>query len=99
MKRKAIAHYKRMIKWAKTQNPRARADIVKMSYELKDCWSSDECVYCEEYIFCGECPLASPNWEIEGCCGGLWDKMDDARTWKTWIKYAEQVLEYIKENG
>jgi hypothetical protein len=103
-KTKAIKHYEKMIAWAKKQRPRKRVDIFFMGNSISQIWISTYCSYCLVYLGCvlqktgKKCPLYEANaWDV--CCNELWRKMDKAKTWGTWVKRAEKVLEYIKEHG
>jgi hypothetical protein len=98
VQRKAIDHYDRMIAWAKTQKPRTYPNINLMLSEIKEDWTYTSCSYCLKYPTpgCNECPLSR---EDASCCYGLWYEMISAKTWKTWIKRAEFVREYIRMNG
>ena len=113
-KKDAIAHYKRMIKWAKTQPQRGEwPEYDVMSDNIHEDWYALHCSYCAKFMSheddvynpCYLCPLSLfkeksfPIDEGKICCNGLWAKINEAKTWSTWIKRAEKVLEYIKENG
>jgi len=111
-KQEAIAHYERMIKWAKTQPPgnriRYKHSVSIMFVAIGEDWYGKNCVYCQKYIKYSSsstnkpCPLTSyviPYCDDKSCCNGLWIKMNNSTTWKEWIINAEKVLEYIKENG
>jgi hypothetical protein len=103
IQREAIAHYERMIAWAKTQIGSDISSRVKMGEELNEVWNSEDCPYCKTFAFlrikgkkdshaCGWCPLYT-------CCETEWQMLIQTKTWKEWIEQAEKVLEYIKENG
>lgn len=104
-RRKAIRHYNRMIKWAKTQNPKSKVSKKKMEKEIGESWSGRDCAYCTEYIamWCGGCPLRpcgyATDYPGEVCCSGLYYKMLTTSIWSSWIKAAEKVRDFIKENG
>ncbi|MFA5423957.1 MAG: hypothetical protein WC374_08885 [Phycisphaerae bacterium] len=100
-KQKALKHYDGMIKWAKKQKPRARANAFDMLIETDQEWHSDDCPYCKQKRDdCLSCPLnGEVTFSHESCCGGLWEKMDKSKTWASWITAAEKVRKYIKKNG
>lgn len=102
--RKTLAHWRRMIVWAMTQDPQDRASRMAMKGEIGEIWTSDHCPLCSKYMygsFCRRCPLRLEY----GACGGLrnaWNSVNEAETWGEWIpaaiKMAAQVesLLYIK---
>jgi hypothetical protein len=93
IKEESIKRYEEKISWAKTQNPDEKPDRKKMYNAIGYCWFIG-CLYCINDC-CDECVL---NMNLK-CCNGLWDKMFVSSTWREWIDYAEQVLQYIKDNG
>jgi hypothetical protein len=104
IQREAISHYDRMIKYAQTQ------DSLDMPDQEQINWHGWECSYCARYSSdrveerkCIGCPLSKDGiamvWGSKNCCAGLWSKMDRALTWKTWLKYARLVRQYIIDNG
>jgi len=104
MKRAALKHYNRMIKWAGKQPANEKVCTTKMQTLLHERYFGDDCVYCQEdlkqqkkqnYPVCSECALC----KNDECCDRLWSKMVYSKTWKTWIKNAQLVREYIKKNG
>ena len=98
-KQKALDHYDRMIAWAEKQKPNEYADFEKMKYYIDEVPGVNDCDYCKKYIYkwCRNCELYGEN--NSGCCNGLHGKMCNSKTWKTWIKRAKKVREYIKDNG
>jgi len=112
VKKHAIAHYERMIEWAKKQNksenPEENPCYEKMEKELGEDWYAEYCPYCQEYknlvnYYCCDCPLQEENPIKPGtesnCCDGLWLDMSRAESWGEWIEKAKKVLQYIKEKG
>lgn len=100
IQKQALAHYDRMIEWVEKQNPRSRVDMFVMLDEISEGWTDDYCSYCKKmgvYDYCEGCELHTPG--HGHCCNGLWFKMNYSATWKTWLKYAKLVREYIRENG
>lgn len=114
IQRMAIDHYTRMIEWAKTQRQTDQALLSSMESAIKEGWYADYCPYCKYYktgeIYdfrydCGVCPLDIAVRSRNGfgpsslCCGRLWRRMDRSKTWKTWVKRAEKVMEFIETHG
>jgi len=107
-KEAVIAHYDRMIAWVKTTRKfRQRPKMMDMLSSIGKYWYGEYCLYCKEYSTmggCNDCPLhtdivGEPSSSNRCCCNGLWAKMAKAKTWQTWLKYAEQVRAYIKKHG
>lgn len=44
---------------------------------------------------CLSCELARGD----SCCNGLWNKINSSATWKTWIKNAKKIIEFIEKRG
>ena len=102
IKRKTIAHYNKMIKWAKKQNPDESKSKELMYVKIKQNWTGLSCFYCSVYYDSfgdcfGTCPLSAS--EDDSCCNNLWEIMDKSRTWGEWIENAEKVLDYINIHG
>ena len=96
IKKEELAHYDRMIAWAKEQKPRDKVSGYKMWDKIGEMWSNDDSSYCKRYgLFCGSCPLSLDL----RCCNRLYSDMHNSKTWGTWVKRAEKVREYIRENG
>lgn len=99
VKKDAIAHYTRMIKWAEKQPKRERPYTKTMEREIGENWWGHYCSYCQspeyECLELEDCPLGTD----EKCCKGLWYKMRISKTWGTWVKRAKEVREYIRKNG
>jgi hypothetical protein len=70
---KAIAHYDRMIAWAKKQHCSGLPDRDRMYNEINEHWYSDSCAYCNHYERdCYKCSLLTIDKEgEEDCCNGL----------------------------
>jgi len=98
VKRQALAHYDRMIAWAKTQHPNSYPSKERMDRKIGEHWQGRFCAYCCYYnTDCRSCPL-SPS-PFGGCCGALWHLLNAASNWKLWIKAAKKVRAYIKRHG
>jgi len=105
---KTLKHYDEMIEWAKEQRPRKQVDEWKMLTGIGQNWFSEFCPLCLKFFKsninrCGECPL----YLRYGRCGvsfdNLWEAMNEARTWDSWIRHAtlmrrqvESLLEEVK---
>ena len=98
---RALAHYKRMIKWARTQPETDSVNALLMHKAIKETWGAIYCPYCVSYagVACNLCPLYKLSSSGSHCCGGWWNKMDRAPTWKSWIKYAVKVYSFIDKYG
>ena len=100
-KRKALSHYKRMIKWVKTQPLMDKPDRTEMKDNIHESWFGYNCAYCAKYDdVCRDCILykLSPT-EGYSCCEGLWLDMNRAQTWHEWLYWAEQVYKFIQTHG
>ena len=105
-KQKAVEHYERMIEWAKkSEYEDSELMIYKMLVDIKETTGSEDCSYCKKYDFknnytdaCFKCELNNNNLDY-GCCNGLYIKMVQSKTRKTWIRYAKKVKQYIIDNG
>lgn len=95
IKRDALAHYDRMIVWAEKRRKNAPCASEMMDAAIGEYWGAEACVYCRNYE-CPKCPLGESPTE---CCKSLWKDMNEARTWKTWVKRAKLVRQYIEDNG
>jgi hypothetical protein len=103
LKKEALAHYDRMIAWVEKQPAGNESNHIAMFIEIGERYYGDHCPYCQKYgdsIYeCQGCELRGSEELGTACCDGLWNKMVDAKTWKTWLKYAKLVKEYIEKNG
>lgn len=106
---KSAAHWQRMIDWAKTQDPSDLVNRYSMKNAIGEVWYADDCAHCEAYHCEGNllkswsrCPLNPFKFfrkRYIRCCDGLWNEVNISWDWETWIRAAEKVLEYIRENG
>ncbi len=110
IKKLALSMYALKIAWAELQDPKTKVNYKDMEDEIKISWYSYDCPYCVDYIEtiieleeCINCPLYVAKKRnlnnTKHCCNGIWYKMDKAKTWKEWIKYAKKMVIYIEENG
>jgi len=95
LKEQALAHYARMIKWAKRQRADDKPRSGTMHLEIGESWGAKDCAYCASFDRCLACPLYTHF----GCCNGLWEAMKAATTWGEWLKCAHKIVEYIKQHG
>ena len=99
-KRAALRHYDKMISWVEEQIKADKSfeklepDSRYMEQHIKQHWDAAYCSYCITFEGCDGCLLDNP-W----CCGGEWQDLDNATTWKEWLYHAKQVRKYIGENG
>lgn len=104
LKIRALTHYNKMIRWAEKQSKRKRADCDVMLDEIGEHWHGDFRPYCERMglKFCENgCPLYGKEKTAGGehCCNGLWQSMNQSKTWGTRTKRAKKVREYIESHG
>ena len=111
VKNNSIAHYKRMIKYAKSRNPNDSYAINEILRDIEDIPTSYYCSFCTTYdnsinlIFdrpiCNDCPLYKETifntTKNKECCAGLWLSLTSSPTWKVFIIRAKKVLKYIKK--
>jgi hypothetical protein len=97
----AIKRYALKIAWADLQPKHEKVSEVDMSEDIGLGWYADDCPYCDTYVQCEGCPLKTGNFnskETKQCCGGLWLKMAESKTWGAWVKNARKVQEFIKNS-
>lgn len=107
----AIAHYKRMQKWVRTQLQKDYPSRHLMFIAIGEKWGETDCIYClVNNITCSTCGLWGKEYlqhkeEGEeylrgvGCCNGLWEKVNDSKTWGEWLEASKKVVKYIKKYG
>lgn len=105
LQEESIKLYQEKIVYAKMQDPDERPNADEMLKTIGHNWAGRFCPYCQEYmdknkselryIKCPQCPLGNTY----HCCGGLWQEMNYADTWKEWIYYTEQIIKYVKIYG
>lgn len=100
LKQDVLDHYDRMIAWAETQNPRSKVNSDEMRICISEWWYSDDCPLCKTYQNefsedCVKCPVYKKSKNYY-CRGTPWIKMDDSKTWKTWLKYAKLEREFLE---
>lgn len=89
---------------------RLHPDRIYMEDVIDENWDGKYCAFCQKYVLreytCKNCPLYSKRISVNfrnkttvssTCCGGLYKKMSNAKTWKQWLKYANKVYKYIEK--
>ena len=109
VKQRAIEHYDRMIDFARNYKCGNDALFMRMNMirEINEAPNSKNCPYCQIskldelplYEGCIKCKLYKGDGIKFNCCDGLYEKMYESKTVKTWIKRAEAVRQYIIDNG
>lgn len=99
-KEEALAHYDRMFAWVRTQLIDDYVDMGTMQTCIGESWYASCCCYCHTYYFdhdnpCSMCPLNKDR----KCCNGLWDELNNSRTWKEWLQNVWPVRDYIEKFG
>ncbi len=98
--KKSIEHWERMIAWVKKQPQTDKPYYFAIEGAIGEDWSDEHCPLCEFYLsVCNKCPLQKKH----GHCSGYekdrynnWNKVFNARTWKTWLKHAKVLLKQLK---
>lgn len=104
IKKAAIKHYKKMIKWAKKQDPHKIVLETDMKKAIGEDWHGSSCPYCLHFnaiktiYICWRCPLSGGP-DDSCCCGRLWHDLNASHYWGLWVKNAKEVLKYIKKHG
>jgi hypothetical protein len=103
IKFETIAHYLRMMfeaMWFLNDDESYDFLSSQMDESMQEEWYDRDCSYCIEYNFFGDCDdECSLKTFGENCCNGLWDIMDESRTWNEWLINAHKVLKYIIDTG
>jgi len=107
IKQKSIEHYDRVIEYAKKSKEKNAIEMMgNMFWDIDEAIGSGSCAYCKKhdfekssYIACLKCKLHVEKDGEFNCCNGLYVKMADSKTTKTFIKRAEAVKQYIIDNG
>lgn len=102
--RECIAHWKRMILWARLTQPELAApwDYVMHQY-LGEHWKGEFCSLCHVYadkekIKCTNCPL----YKVGHWCdrvsrhGNVWAQVNRAPDWLSWLRYAGLMLQLLQ---
>lgn len=93
LKKKTIAHYNRMIKWAKKQISDNAIRCNVMFSEIQENWLSLSCPFCKVFD-CELCPITINTKEGQ-CLNTPWHDMNNSETHEEWIKNAERMKQFI----
>jgi hypothetical protein len=112
LKAQTLAHYKRMINWARTQNPATEATEMAMMRAIGETWIAEFCPICQSAVRavragrhsqldCFVCPIGSAPFHRNiggrlGCDHTPWMQFSGADTWAEWIIIAEQEYAFIR---
>ncbi len=94
--KESIAHWKRMIKWAKKRDPMESCYAQEMLRSIEEDWFSDFCPLCKKYSgfcdnFCSGCPLDIFFITCEGAKSKWMELRNRSEIWMEWIYYAKRV--------
>lgn len=98
VKEATIKHYDEMLTYARNQPLGDKPDSWNMKMAINQNWWGCDCPLCFEYNpsgqVCDPCPLFKAGYG----CGGRspWSLMNNAETWKEWIRHASQLLTIIR---
>ena len=93
LKKDVVAHWKRMIVWAKKQPKRVVANAWIMQSNLGKWWGSSDCAFCLA-LSCEDCPFVIYFGRVCTLMGHI--EVAGSKTWGEWVKNAEEFLEKIK---
>ena len=101
---RTIAHWEKMIKWAKKQPEHYLTSIGAIHNGINQTWYGDYCPLCDKYykgsktkLTCKKCPLKIKY----GKCGrskirNKWHNVSFSYNWKDWVENAEVFLAQLK---
>lgn len=97
----SIAHWKRMIKWARKQPVNRKPDIINMFKAIGEIWHDDDCALCQKYYHefkgCDDCPLNKAFGECSSSKNNnLWFTVIKSKSWGIWIVNAEAFLKQLE---
>lgn len=93
----SIAHWERMLKWARQQKPLYKADSLEMKESLGESWDGSDCPLCKNYRFCKGCPLFEQQGDVcDGFNNTAWSKIHKSRNWSEWVINAVRMIETLK---
>ncbi len=104
LKQKVLAHYDRMIEWAKTQEPFSPAYSGFMHDDLKEDWYGGSCPLCSLFYydevkndgdFCKDCPVSKKTGKAD-CAGSPHYKMNRVANWEEWIAAALEERAFLE---
>jgi len=90
----SIKHWRRMIKWAKTQNPDTEPNHRDLWLGLQTVWNHGGCDVCKYFFMHLEekCVLNPDCCTKIRICHEAWNKLNFSKTWKEWIGYSQEFL-------
>lgn len=92
----SIAHWDRMIRWARTQPQDGKVYDEYMFDEIKERWNADYCSLCLEYYdSCEGCPLREAGNYCEDDCSA-WRAVCCSAKWDKWVEKAEEMLAVLE---
>lgn len=94
--KKVVAHWERMIKWAKEQPKGEDVNSNKMFEAIKETRAGIYCVFCRKY-HSSKCKLCPIEIELGGCFDIGYNEVGDSHTWGSWVRNAEIFLNNIKK--
>lgn len=96
--KRAIAHFRYMISFAKERDPKEIADSCVMELCIGESWRSVHCPLCIEYAgdACKGCPISAYTNEIN-CRGTPWGMLNNSVTWDDWIEHAESEISMLED--
>jgi len=93
----SIAHWKRMISWARRQDQPGKPDAYVMYAAINEDWFGDFCPLCGRTYDagCDSCPLSLSGNNCNNN-GSSWNVVDNSETWEEWIANAELMQNALK---
>jgi hypothetical protein len=100
----SIAHWERMIAWAKMEPEEEPPAEGYMRARLGENWYSYSCALCKMFGhpsqagICGSvsCPLALMGQKCSDD-GSCWESVSEAATWREWISHARRMLGLLRD--
>jgi len=95
----SIAHWERMVQWAKEQPKEDNTDYLYMFRKIKEGWYGDYCALCHYAEICDNCPTTKASHPECNSMRSTWKKVSNSKTWGEWVKNAEKMLKLLKSLG
>ena len=95
LKEKTLAHYHRMIEWAKKQDPQDYVDPRLMHKSIGESFYGADCPLCNKHSYCVGC-IVSNHTSQHGCRFTPWEDMSTSINWEKWIDSALKEIEFLK---
>lgn len=96
IKEETLAHYHRMIEWAKEQDPSGNAYSEFMYQELGESWLAHSCPLCKLHQYKCESCIVYYSTKMYGCRGTPWNSLDTCIQWGDWIDAALEEVEFLE---